>query len=58
MTDETRREGGDKLLHGDVALWQEQDLSSEEEWRCVEDSALFKKRLENKRVFEFLASLN
>ncbi|CAL5338710.1 unnamed protein product [Camellia sinensis] len=41
-----------------LALWQELDLSSEEEWRCSEDSALFKKRQEKERVFEFLAGLN
>ena len=41
-----------------LALWQELDLSSEDEWRCAEDSALFKKRQENERIFEFLAGLN
>ena len=41
-----------------LALWQELDLSSEEEWRCSEDSALFKKRQEKERVFEFLTGLN
>ena len=29
-----------------LALWQELDLSSKEEWHCAEDSALFKKRQE------------
>ena len=41
-----------------VALWQELDLSGDEEWHCTEDSALFKRRLEKERVFEFLAGLN
>lgn len=41
-----------------IALWQELDLSSEEEWECAADSVRFKKRLENERVFEFLAGLN
>ncbi|CAL5365181.1 unnamed protein product [Camellia sinensis] len=41
-----------------LALWQELDLSNEEEWRCSEDNALFKKRQEKERVFEFLAGLN
>ena len=39
-------------------LVQELDLISKEEWRCAEDSALFKKRQEKERVFEFLAGLN
>lgn len=39
-------------------LWQELDLNTEEEWECPADSVRFKKRLENERVFEFLAGLN
>ncbi|XP_057952074.1 uncharacterized protein LOC131146466 [Malania oleifera] len=39
-------------------LWQELDLSIEEEWECSGDSTRYKKRLENERVFEFLAGLN
>lgn len=39
-------------------LWQELDLSLEEEWECSGDSARYKKRVENEWVLEFLASLN
>lgn len=39
-------------------LWQELDLSVEEEWDCPGVSVRYKKRLENQRVFEFLAGLN
>lgn len=39
-------------------LWQELDLSLEEEWDCTGDSVRYKKRVENERVFEFLAGLN
>lgn len=35
------------------ALWQELDLSSEEEWECTGDSVRYKKMLENERVFEW-----
>lgn len=41
-----------------ISLWQDLDLSSEEEWKCREDVALYKKKQENERVFEFLAGLN
>ena len=41
-----------------LALWQELDLSNEKEWRCADDSVLFKTRLEKERVFEFLIGLN
>ena len=40
------------------SLWQELDLSYEEEWECSGDSVRYRKRLENERVFEFLAGLN
>ena len=40
------------------SLWQELDLSYEEEWECFGDSVRYRKRLENERVFEFLAGLN
>ena len=39
-------------------LWQELDLSFEEEWECLGDSVRYKKRLENGRVFEFLVGFN
>lgn len=41
-----------------VSLWQELDLSLEEEWECMDDSVRYKKKLENERVFKFLAGLN
>ncbi|RVX09169.1 hypothetical protein CK203_013737 [Vitis vinifera] len=41
-----------------LGLWQELDLSCEEEWECTGDSVRFKKKMENERVFEFLAGLN
>lgn len=41
-----------------VSLWQESDLSSYEEWKCPKDIVLYKKKQENKRVYEFLAGLN
>ena len=40
-----------------LGLWQDLDLSCEEEWECTGDSVRFKK-MENERVFEFLAGLN
>ena len=39
-------------------LWQELDLSTEEEWECTGDSVRYKQKLENEQVFEFLAGLN
>lgn len=39
-------------------LWQELDLSLDEEWDCPGYSILYKKRVENELLFEFLASLN
>ena len=41
-----------------LSLWQELDLSTEQEWDCAGDSVRFKRRLEDERVFEFLAELN
>ncbi|RVW42182.1 Retrovirus-related Pol polyprotein from transposon RE1 [Vitis vinifera] len=41
-----------------LGLWQDLDLSCEEEWECTGDSVRFKKKMENERVFEFLAGLN
>ena len=41
-----------------VALWQELDLNSDKERSCSQDATCFKVRLENERVFKFLASLN
>ena len=41
-----------------LGLWQDLDLSCEEEWECTGDSVLFKKKMENERVFKFLAGLN
>lgn len=39
-------------------LYQELDLSSEEEWECSNDSARYWKKVEFEWVFEFLAGLN
>ena len=41
-----------------LGLRQDLDLNCEEEWKCTGDSVRFKKKMENKRVFEFLAGLN
>ena len=41
-----------------LGLWQDLNLNCEEEWECTGDSVRFKKKVENKRVFEFLAGLN
>lgn len=41
-----------------VSLWQELDLSLEEEWDCPSDCEWYKKKVENERVFEFLIGLN
>lgn len=41
-----------------TSLWQELDLSNEEDWECSKDSEKYKKRLENDRVYEFLVGLN
>lgn len=41
-----------------TSLWQELDLSSDEDWRCADDYTRYKKRVENERVYEFLAGLN
>lgn len=40
-----------------MSLWQELDLSVEEEWDCAGDSVRYKKCLENERVHEILAGL-
>ena len=41
-----------------LGLWQDLDLNCEKEWECTGDSVRFKKKMENERVFEFLARLN
>ena len=41
-----------------LGLWQDLDLICEEEWECTGDNVSLKKKIENKRVFEFLAGLN
>ncbi|RVW26126.1 hypothetical protein CK203_112187 [Vitis vinifera] len=41
-----------------LGLWQDLDLNGEEEWECTGDSVSFRKKMENERVFEFLAGLN
>ena len=41
-----------------LGLWQDLDLNCEEEWECTGDSVRFKKKMENERVFKFLAGLN
>ena len=41
-----------------LGLWQELDLSYKEEWECTGDNVQLKKKMENERVFEFLAGLN
>ena len=43
---------------GMLGLWQDLDLSCEEESECTRDSVRFKKKMENERVFEFLTGLN
>ncbi|XP_041009638.1 uncharacterized protein LOC121253694 isoform X3 [Juglans microcarpa x Juglans regia] len=57
MADEVRGERGHDYMEK-TTLWQELDLSFEEEWKCTGDSVRYKKRLENERVFEFLVGLN
>ena len=41
-----------------LGFWQDLDLNYEEEWECTGDSVRFKKKMENERVFKFLAGLN
>ena len=41
-----------------LGLWQDLDLNCEEEWEFMGDSVCFKKKMENERVFKFLAGLN
>ena len=41
-----------------VGIWQELDLSFDEDWECRGDTVKYKKKLENEIVFEFLAGLN
>ena len=40
------------------ALWQELDLCYEDDWACITDSVRYLKRIEDDRVYEFLAGLN
>ncbi|KAL9420128.1 hypothetical protein AB3S75_037830 [Citrus x aurantiifolia] len=40
------------------ALWQELDLCYEDDWACMTDSVRYLKRIEDDRVYEFLAGLN
>ena len=41
-----------------LGLWQDLDLNCEEEWECMSDSVRFKKKMENEKVFKFLAGMN
>lgn len=38
--------------------WQQLDMFESHNWKCSEDSALFKKIVEQKRTFKFLLGLN
>ena len=40
------------------APWQELNLCYDEEWDCTKDSVRYMKRMENDRVYVFLAGLN
>ena len=40
------------------ALWQEPDLRYKDNWECSKDSVRYLKRMENDRVYVFLAGLN
>ncbi|XP_028805360.1 uncharacterized protein LOC114760266 [Neltuma alba] len=40
------------------ALWQELDLQNDDTWKCSEDAALYKKKVDRERLFEFLAGIN
>lgn len=40
------------------SLWQELDLSMDEQWDCPSDGVRYKKRVENERLYEFLAGLD
>ncbi|RVX13447.1 hypothetical protein CK203_020911 [Vitis vinifera] len=41
-----------------LGLWQDLDLNCEEEWECMSDNVRFKKKMENEKVFKFLAGMN
>lgn len=41
-----------------LTLWQEIELGIEEDWEWPGDSNKYKMKLENERVYEFLANLN
>lgn len=41
-----------------VALWQELDLSTKEEWARPVNRLLYQKKFECERVYEFLARFN
>ncbi|PON38651.1 hypothetical protein PanWU01x14_311070, partial [Parasponia andersonii] len=41
-----------------MMLWQELDMFEEEEWKSVNDSIRYKKKVERSRVFIFLVGLN
>ncbi|RVW24174.1 hypothetical protein CK203_087046 [Vitis vinifera] len=58
LADEARRSGSHGILHEMFGLWQELDFSRKEEWERTGDNVRFKKKMENERVFEFLARLN
>lgn len=38
-------------------MWQELDLSSNEEWSCSDDAANYPKLINKERIYDFLARL-
>lgn len=39
-------------------LWQEQNLTNDFQWKCIEDCERFKARINKERSYNFLVGLN
>ena len=55
------RQGEDsvtKYFNSLKRLWQDLDLFSDHEWKSVEDASLYKRIVEDHRIYKFLAGLN
>lgn len=55
------KQGGDsvtKYFNTLKRLWQELDMFTTIQWQCTADGSLYKKKLEDGRIFKFLIGLN
>lgn len=58
MEYKARKQENHKVLYGNGDITTRMDLSFEEKWESMNDSIRYKRKLESKKIVEFLAWLN